>query len=576
FDDIYSNPDSPLEESRYVYSSSLSEPLLKREQRFVVAELGFGTGLNFLLTAERFLAAATQTLCYISFEKHPLEVSLLQKYFGNLEESFSLTEKLLAELRTLQPGINQIRFGDSNVSLTLVVGDAESWLPQMQFKAHAWYLDGFAPTKNPDLWTDKLLAEVSARSVQGSSLATFTCAGFVRRALIENGWQVSKQAGFGKKREMLRALFSKEEQRSANLPRGERPRDFVVIGAGIAGCSLAYSLQKRGLSVRVLEKHSRPGEEASGNPLALVMPDLSRQADARSFLLLYGLQWAHIHLKELGFQAVNTEVLRLPTSERLLKLTELLATEGLLSNVVEVVEGDASNLGSPLEKYLRFKRAFTVYPQALCEAYLHKANISIEQANVTGIAHDGKIWSLDLAHGERIETEAVILANAWNAQALLADGLLPFRSNRGQVLRVAAPDTAPNTPVCFQGYLAPIDSTSHVLGASYEHTDHFKSEADLVAELSGKLSEALPTIDSQKLQVLERRGAIRSGTPDRMPFVGPLFEQGPHLYLSCCFGSRGFTLAPLASEYLAALINDEPLPLDRYVSGAIAPGRYLK
>ncbi|MFM9834650.1 MAG: tRNA (5-methylaminomethyl-2-thiouridine)(34)-methyltransferase MnmD [Methylophilaceae bacterium] len=212
FDDIYFSSDDGFAETEYVFiaQNRLKERFasLKNEQ-FTIIETGFGTGLNFYSTAVHFLALAPTdaTLHYISIEKFPLSPSDMQKVASFWPQFAPITSEYLPKYAELKSGLNSINIAGSRISIGLQVDDILSSLAQITQKADAWFLDGFAPAKNAEMWSAEVLKQVSRLSKSGTTFATFTSAGKVRRDLQVAGFDVQKLAGFGKKREMLAGVF---------------------------------------------------------------------------------------------------------------------------------------------------------------------------------------------------------------------------------------------------------------------------------------------------------------------------------------------------------------------------------
>ena len=172
-------------------------------ENFTIAELGFGTGLNFLTTVQ----ALTTALTYVSFELHPLDAATMRQALSRWLELSELQEDLIAALPEPTPGIHVLHpFQNSNVQLILIYGDANTWLPRWaeycETPVDAWYLDGFAPRRNPELWNVDLMQEVYRVTAPGGTGATYTSAGFVRRMMQDVGFEVQKVPGFANKREM--------------------------------------------------------------------------------------------------------------------------------------------------------------------------------------------------------------------------------------------------------------------------------------------------------------------------------------------------------------------------------------
>lgn len=212
FQDVYFSTDNGLLETDYVFlqGNDLATRWLDANlQTFNIAETGFGTGLNFLCAAKTWLESAPQnaTLHFISVEKYPLSTHDISTALNLWLQLKPVSEPFLAQYESLLSSVNTISLYDDRVRLTLLIGDATERLSKTNDKIDAWFLDGFAPAKNPDMWQAALFQQMARLSKTSTTFATFTSAGDVRRGLINAGFEVSKRAGFGKKREMLTGKF---------------------------------------------------------------------------------------------------------------------------------------------------------------------------------------------------------------------------------------------------------------------------------------------------------------------------------------------------------------------------------
>ena len=284
FGDIYFSTDGGLDETRAVFLSGCGLPdRWTNRSVFTIAELGFGSGLNFLATWQKWTetAQAKQRLHYVSIEKFPFDVLQLQRALTAWPELDILIAQLLAQWPGRVKGIHRLDFGD--VTLTLMHDDVIKALDDVDgLKADAWFLDGFSPSGNPAMWSAGVMRRVAASSAPGARLATFSVAGAVRTALSDAGFTVRKMPGFGRKRHRLEADFP-----------GQRPPKIspidkaLIVGAGITGRSLATALAARHIPFDIIDDRAHPA--ASGNPAALVKPrfDLQDRPESRFFLAAY-------------------------------------------------------------------------------------------------------------------------------------------------------------------------------------------------------------------------------------------------------------------------------------------------
>ena len=249
FDDIYFSPENGLEETRHVFLAGNGLPeAWKDRERFVIAETGFGTGLNFLAAWALFEKTAKpgQKLHYISFEKYPLSWEECAQALAPWQVEFGgRLDRLRAQYPLRVPGFHRLMLNEQ-VTLTLIFDDVNEALPQLEAPGgiDAWFLDGFAPAKNPQMWTEDVFAQMARLSHEDTTAATFTVAGIVRRGLATAGFAVEKKQGFGRKREMLTARFAGQKAAVAT-PELKR---IAVIGGGLAGTAAAFVLKRRGLA----------------------------------------------------------------------------------------------------------------------------------------------------------------------------------------------------------------------------------------------------------------------------------------------------------------------------------------
>lgn len=207
YQDIYFSTDNGLEETEYVFlqGNDLSNRWQHQDTKnFTIAETGFGTGLNFLCAAKLWLETAPSDaiLHFISVEKHPLTLQDIASALQLWPDLAELSAPLLAQYMMLIDA-QSILLYEGRVQLTLLIGDATEQFSQITQQADAWFLDGFSPAKNPEMWKPALFEQMARHSNTAATFATFTSAGIVRRGLIAAGFTVNKRAGFGKKREMI-------------------------------------------------------------------------------------------------------------------------------------------------------------------------------------------------------------------------------------------------------------------------------------------------------------------------------------------------------------------------------------
>ncbi|MDE1164053.1 MAG: bifunctional tRNA (5-methylaminomethyl-2-thiouridine)(34)-methyltransferase MnmD/FAD-dependent 5-carboxymethylaminomethyl-2-thiouridine(34) oxidoreductase MnmC [Pseudomonas sp.] len=624
--DVYFSLESGLAETRHVFmlQNRLEERFtaLQAGERLVIGETGFGTGLNFLCAWQLFEQCADPKarLHFISVEKYPLTRADLTRALHLWPELRSQADALLAQYVAVHQGFQRLVFESGRVTLTLLIGDALEQLPLLDGTVDAWFLDGFAPAKNPEMWTPELFAELARLSRPGTSIGTFTSTGWVRRSLKAAGFKMKRVPGIGHKWEVLRGEFqgwphelpapapAKPWFARPALPAGERRA--LVIGAGLAGCATAASLAARGWQVSLLERHGDVAQEASGNPQGVLYLKLSAHGTALSQLILSGFgytrrlleqlqrgrDWDDCGVLQLGFDAKEGERQAQLAAAFDPQLLHLLDRPG-----AEALAGISLPSGG-----LFYPEGGWVHPPALCQKQAGGTGISLQpHHNVLDLRRANGQWQA--WDGDRLLAQApvAVLCGAAEVKAFAASADLPLKRIRGQITRLAqtAASAQLATVVCAEGYVAPARLGEHTLGASFDFNNddltptvaEHQGNLQMLDEISRDLAERLGPLSAEQAQ---GRAAFRCTSPDYLPIVGPLADreafnatyavlgkdarQVPDLpcpwldglYVNSGHGSRGLITAPLSGELIAAWLDDEPLPLPRDVAQACHPNRF--
>ncbi len=628
FGDIYFNRNGGLPEARHVFLDGCGLTQAWREQcAFTVGELGFGTGRNFLATWELWKRTSRPgaRLHYVAVEGYPLTRTELGACLDQWPELAHLACGLLKVYPEPQPGFHRLFPGDG-ITLTLLYGDAVDALSQLEADVGAWFLDGFAPEKNPAMWSAAVFTEMARLSHAGTRLATYSVAGEVRRKLDEAGFEVSKAPGFGAKRDMLRGQFRGPARKSALQPwfaKPQRPKQghAVIIGGGIAGTSTAHALMRRGWHTTIIDRRGALAYEASGNPAGVLMPRLTAAPNLDGRFYAAAWRFALQTIEDLGGAGDATSrdhcgLLHLATDDAEAARHIAIAAEGPLpdSLLVRVDAAEASDIAGCALPYsaLYFPQGGWLKPRAFCAA-LAGSTHRLLNVDVGAIHHNNGVWRISDAAGHVCaEADVVILANALGAANLPISTWLPLKARRGQI--TLAPPTSMSaqlrTVLAYGGYMTPAIPSSndgaHCIGATFDwvDTDAFDIDPRVVegdhARNLADLARALPEMMAgSDVRSLTGRAAYRCTTLDHLPIVGPMPEQTtylrdfaelrhghpwarypeavyqPGLYALTGLGARGLVSAPIAAEVLASMIAGEPWPLERDLVTALHPGRFL-
>lgn len=583
FDDLYFSAVSGLDEKRHVFlqGNRLAERFaaLSAGGSLTVGETGFGTGLNFLCTLQLFerVAPPGASLDFFSVERFPLDDDELRAALALWPELQPLAEWLRSRWRRRVPGWNRWSFGRAR--LTLAIADVAEALPQLPENAvDAWFLDGFTPAKNPEMWSEQVLINIARASRAGATISTYTSAGWVRRGLQQAGFDAARAPGFGWKRAMLSGTRISGDVAKNN----SSPKTALVIGGGISGCTVAHALAHRGMKVTLLERAPRLANGASGNPRGILHARFGAGMNAlhRFVLASYGHALALLDeaLPADGELRDECGLLQLECNEAEQKRITKLAAQEWPSHLMRFVDtAEASRLAgiTMAQGGLWFPGGGWVVPPELCERltthelierrYGHQVE-SLTQTDA-GWRASGKDWS--------VEAEIAVVCCAHSALALEPFAQFPLTPVRGQVTLLPATDKsrALRTVVCGDGYCAPAVGGIHVIGATHAFDDEAldvraADHADNLAKLASfapALHAALGEID---MEALDGRASVRCSAPGAMPLVG---EVRRDLYCSLAHGTRGLLTAGLAAEVIAAQACGQLPPLPAPILAALSP-----
>ena len=592
YDDVYFSGDGAAE-TRHVFLAGNDFPARFSARRLSVGELGFGTGLNFLVTWDAWRKAekpAGAKLHFFSVEAHPITRENLARAHEAWPEYAELSARLRAKLPAPQGGFHYLDFGDA--VLTLFYGDALDGLMRAEARIDAWYLDGFSPAKNPAMWREEIFAELARLSAPGATFATFTVAGGVRKALEAAGFAWEKRPGFGRKKEMLAGSIASPPRNIKRAPWLVAPAPLApgariaIIGAGIAGASLAYALRRAGFAPTIYEA-SAPAHGASGNPAGLIMPRLDAgETPAGAF---HANAYLHLltMLRETGAEFFNPcGVVHHATNEKERERQEkLLAMPALPDGYIE-----------PHPSGIFLPQAGVINPAEFVRTLIGDTPLINERVTRLGRTESG--WRV-VAGDSETEFDAVVIANGLDALRFAETRTLPLTGSAGQI------DWFPDAPApehahAFGPYAAPAPKGGAIIGATYAPIAigaeaRFSAEATRsnIAAIARTMPDFAATLDPAKSRP---RAAIRCTTPDRLPVAGPLPDWGfyggayddlrtgkkldyppgelrPGLFILSGLGSRGLVTAPYAAALVAAELASAAT--DSTIMQALHPARFF-
>lgn len=621
FDDVYFSDGQGIAETEYVFiqQNQLPERWLNwSERHFHIMETGFGTGLNFLVLAHYFHTFRQQYpqhdlqhLHFSSCEKFPIELGDLRKIYALLPDQYQhLAAQIIAQYPLSIRGTHRLSL--ANITLDLHFGDVHDILPDLHTEKtgrfDCWFLDGFAPSKNPEMWQASLFKQMQRLSRPAATFATFTAAGFVKRGLQHAGFTVHKVAGFGHKRDMLCGVVSQ-----VPIQRGQRPyynrdqashlSEINLVGGGIASACLAQKLCQRGYQVNLYCQDHELAQEASGNWSAGFYPQLNAEASINAQIQLSSFLYARRYYDRLVAQGMTFDhawhgVLQLGFNATVCARQKQLSDNACYPPaVIHAIDAQQASQLAGIDiqlPALHIPLGGWLNPSSLVQGL-------IQQANQTGRLQVHLNRLINLAD---CSTEQVwIFCMGHHSPALQTLAPLPYRLVRGQVELIASQGELSNlrTVLCHKGYFTPAYEGQHALGSTYVKND--MSSAVNETETAQNISTHRQALQGHswldELSVTNSRASVRCSTPDHLPLVGalpniaqqqndladlykalpvkhyPVGANHPNKFILTGLGSRGFTTAPLMAELLISQIEGRALPLDATLANALNPNRFL-
>ena len=635
FDDVYFSNQDGLAETHYVFleGNQLWERWVNyQEAHFVIAETGFGTGLNFFAVTTLFREfrqkhpdSPLKRLYFISFEKYPLLLDALQQAHLAYPQFSHLAQHL--QQHWLNPIQGCYRFHFDETTLDLWFGDVAENLPQlgdyMNGKIDAWFLDGFAPSKNPDMWNEQLYQQMFRFTKPQGTFATFTAASTVRKGLENAGFNIKKRKGFGKKRECLSGQKTHEKLTALSTPwfhsqpANLKEQDIAIIGGGIASLCTAISLVKRGAKITIYCEAEQTALNASGNKQGAFYPQLSDDNERNIRFYIHAFAYGHQFLQwaiqqqiefEHEFCGVALCAYNEKSESKLNKIAELNLPSDLYQSLNQTELSEKVGLPLPFKGGFIPQGAWLA-PRQLVQhafAFLEKQGTQIKTSQkVTALSQTEHGWQIKTAENETFCHEVIVLANGHKLTEFEQTQKLPLYPVRGQVSQIPTSEKLLKlkTVLCYDGYLTPVDQakTSHCIGASHVR-DNATREFSLTEQQENqqKIQQNIPEEWTKEVDTsgnLARIG-VRCSVRDLTPMMGavPHFsaqqtqyqnlfnlrrrkqpieqaENYPNLYLIGALGSRGLTSAPFLGETLASLIYGEPLPMSEDLIHNLMPNR---
>ncbi|CAG9470773.1 bifunctional tRNA (5-methylaminomethyl-2-thiouridine)(34)-methyltransferase MnmD/FAD-dependent 5-carboxymethylaminomethyl-2-thiouridine(34) oxidoreductase MnmC [Campylobacter upsaliensis] len=586
FEDFYFNSQEGVEESRFVYTEAFE---WEECESFIIAETGFGIGLNFFLTLQNFLKTKKRPkrLFYVSVESFYLEPSFLReayKRLGIYEEIKELLEQFLLFYPKCAKGIYRFYFKDCFLDL---VFDDISVLKRLEFEANIWYLDGFSPSKNSLMFDENTLFEIARLSKLNATILSFSSSSFLQKNLKHCGFDVAKVKGF-RKREMVRAFLKHKKQMTNKEAYFQKVsakfenKKVAIIGAGISGALLAYELSLRGFEVEIFEKNATLYEGASSNESGILSSlILNPQSALGNFSLNAFVEASRFYrqILDLKLKGVYEFAYTLQMQQRFFTQKD--------NAYFQIAQNKA---------FLDY--GGHIYPKEILSSLFEKAGVKIYfNHHFSHYERENETFNLIFKNAsKRCKFGILIYALGADAKDFLHYEAMLLSRVRGQLTHLK-PFFKTEFPLSSKAYICPPKSNLQVIGATYDRLNaNPKGQRKDDEENLEKIKEFLK--GDKEIEILGSRVGFRSYSSDRFCIAGAAYDEEfykqnykallwhknkpqispqniPNLYLSLAQGSRAFSSSVLCARYLCALINDEPLGFYADFIPHIHPARFL-
>jgi tRNA 5-methylaminomethyl-2-thiouridine biosynthesis bifunctional protein len=523
---------------------------------FTIGELGFGLGLNFLTMMHCWLKKERSfNLDYIGIDKKILEKSnltLLEEAFPNLKNEI----KVLKECNIVgHNGFECISIPDLKIRLVLITEDIQKAINDICVSnIDAWFLDGFDPKKNPEMWEEDILKTVFDLSSCDSTFSSFTSVGRIRRALLENGFEVSKVSGFGTKRHRIIGKKFIENKKSNDI------KKIAILGAGLSGSNLAFNLANSNIEVDIYDALTDLNKGSSGGPIASMYPKFSLDNSPRSKFLIASYFFSlNFYIKNLGFE--NTGLLFYGSDEIKDRWISKILTLGR-DDLFELLNDDEVEnfLGvSKIKKALHVKKGLYLQPLELKKKLLEHRFIKIilNEEFVSFSEEKNKVL-VDFKSGLRKSYDALAVCTGkglkdFNDNLKVSYGLMAGLSNK-DLFNI-------KKPLNHQGYIIPKVDGTNWIGSTYEQSPDLKKEN---IEEKIKLNHAIFGRKGMSFEIQDIWEGERVSARSNLPIASKIPET-KNIYCIGGLGSRGLSYAPFLAEIVSSAIQDKQIPLSKEI-----------
>jgi len=548
---------------------------IKNGSRVHIGELGFGFGINFLVTAKFWLEnnknSDSLNLEYLAIDEALPTKAQILKIINNFPELKEVSNIFLNSYDPSHNDSQRIYFPSLKIRLTLIQNDVESGLKNLLGLANnqidAWYLDGFDPSKNKSMWSNSIFQYIKFLSANNATFGTFTSAGFVKRGLKKFGFKVNKVKGFGRKRHKLTGIRSPNP--TVNIERNKKKK-IGIIGSGIAASSAAYAAVQNGADVEIFELSDDIAAGASGNPIAAMYPRFSANDSPYSFLTAQSYFFAEKIYSQLPNAYKKTGLLFSHSNDYQKQwMTDMknLNREDLFETIdkqkMKKLYGFESN-------GLLVKKGGYLFPKLICQELTSHPNIKISYNYCFNkwFKNKSKIDIHFSNQEKKSGFDDLIIANGSSLERYVSG----LKISKGQLVGLKGNQQIDlDLPINSAGYILPKVDGITWIGSTHEREFEnieicYETGRELIKRTNKNFNVSLQGSDDMQMTA-----NFRVSSKDRLPLAGKIEK---NIYAIGGLGSRGFSLGPILGEHVASLINNSPSPISSGIALAIEPLRF--
>ena len=548
---------------------------IKNGSRVHIGELGFGFGINFLVTAKFWLEnnknSDSLNLEYLAIDEALPTKAQILKIINNFPELKEVSNIFLNSYDPSHNDSQRIYFPSLKIRLTLIQNDVESGLKNLLGLANnqidAWYLDGFDPSKNKSMWSNSIFQYIKFLSANNATFGTFTSAGFVKRGLKKFGFKVNKVKGFGRKRHKLTGIRSPNP--TVNIERNKKKK-IGIIGSGIAASSAAYAAVQNGADVEIFELSDDIAAGASGNPIAAMYPRFSANDSPYSFLTAQSYFFAEKIYSQLPNAYKKTGLLFSHSNDYQKQwMTDMknLNREDLFETIdkqkMKKLYGFESN-------GLLVKKGGYLFPKLICQELTSHPNIKISYNYCfnSWFKNKSKIDIHFSNQEKKSGFDDLIIANGSSLERYVSG----LKISKGQLVGLKGNQQIDlDLPINSAGYILPKVDGITWIGSTHEREFEnieicYETGRELIKRTNKNFNVSLQGSDDMQMTA-----NLRVSSKDRLPLAGKIEK---NIYAIGGLGSRGFSLGPILGEHVASLINNSPSPISSGIALAIEPLRF--